>query len=322
MTMMRVARIAACALVLGAAPSVARAQGADSAAVIEQRRIFEEGNRLYDAGKFAEADVKYLAAWNINKTFDVGGNLGSVELKLGKPRAAAEHFAYALREFPTGGSLELRQKVTERFAEAKAQVAMLHVHVNVPGAQIAVDGAPVGSAPLADDVFVDPGQHVVRVTLAGYEPVERVVRGEKAQALDVELALVPKASGPNLIVVISGAVLTAGALGAGIGLRVAAGSKQSTAEDATATLKQTRGQSPCSGAFTSDTACTGIQSSLDASNHLGTGFTVAFIGAAGLGAGTLAYVLLARSKPAPPAAFRVSPFVAAGASGLFVRGSF
>ena len=282
------ARACLLAVVLAIAPRVAHAQPADSAAVVELRRVFEEGNRLYDAGKFAEAETKYLAAWSMNKTFDVGGNLGSVELKLGKPRAAAEHFAYALREFPTGGSLAQRQQVTQRFAEAKAQVVTLHVHVNTPGAGVEVDGAAIGQAPLADDVFVDPGPHVVRATLLGYEASQRSIAGEKSQTLDVDLQLVPKAHGPNLIVVIAGALLTAGALfGAGIGLRVAASSKESTAEEATATLKQTRGLNRVQRRVHGRRApCQGIQSSLDASGSLGTGSTIAFIAAAGVGAGT------------------------------------
>jgi hypothetical protein len=199
----------------------------------------------------------------------------------------------------------------------------LHVHVNVPGALIAVDGARVGSAPLADDVFVDPGQHVVRVTLAGYEPVERVVRGEKGQALDVDLALVPKASGPNLIVVISGAVLTAGALGAGIGLRAAGGSEQSSGETATSTLKQTRGASPCGGSFGADAGCQAIQQSLDSSGHLYTASTIAFVAAGALGIATVTYTLLARRKHAQTAlSLRVAPALRGVPCAISLTGSF
>src|SRR5262245_32653538 len=42
--------------------------------------LYREGNALYDHEKFVEAEAKYQIAWDMQRSFDVAGNLGNVEL--------------------------------------------------------------------------------------------------------------------------------------------------------------------------------------------------------------------------------------------------
>jgi hypothetical protein len=67
---------------------------------------------------------------------------------------------------------------------AQAKVAAVMVTVDPPGAEVLVDGAPVGAAPLADAVFVEPGRHLFDARLDGRRFVmqaRELVAGEGAE---------------------------------------------------------------------------------------------------------------------------------------------
>jgi hypothetical protein len=63
--------------------------------------------------------------------------------------------------------------------------------VSVPGAEVWVDGANVGPAPLADDVFVPAGSHRVEAKLAGYEAAPQAVEAKEGGSEKVTLTLAP-----------------------------------------------------------------------------------------------------------------------------------
>ena len=61
------------------------------------------GEEAARAGRLSEAYDILLGAWRKKPTYDVAANLGSVELRLGKVRDAAEHLAFSVREYPPSG---------------------------------------------------------------------------------------------------------------------------------------------------------------------------------------------------------------------------
>src|SRR5262249_48962685 len=63
--------------------------------------------------------------------------------------------------------------------EAQARIETIRLSVNVPGAEVRVDGRAVGKAPLLDPVFVDPGPHTVEALLEGV-PTARATGQAKA----------------------------------------------------------------------------------------------------------------------------------------------
>lgn len=139
-----------------------------SASVSERAaQLYREGNKLYDQARFVEAEARYQAAWDLQRSFDVAGNLGNVELEVNQPREAAEHLTYALEAFPLGEKAEKRRFLLERLAEAKAQVGTLRISVNVDDAEVFVDGKFVGHSPLKKLVFVDPGKREIEARHAG-----------------------------------------------------------------------------------------------------------------------------------------------------------
>lgn len=96
--------------------------------------------------------------------------LAQTELDLGHWRKAAEHFRYYLEQ--TEPSATDRAAAENRLAEAKNKIGVIEIHVNEQGAEILIDGVVVGTAPLSNEVFVEPGKRIVEARKAGclFEP--------------------------------------------------------------------------------------------------------------------------------------------------------
>jgi hypothetical protein len=78
--------------------------------------------------------------------------------------------------------------------ELNSQPGFLLVDSNVAGAEVALDGVPIGRTPLS--VPVAAGPHRVAIRLAGYRPVERRVDVPAQGSEQVRAALEPLAGGP------------------------------------------------------------------------------------------------------------------------------
>jgi hypothetical protein len=223
----------------------AHAQDADPIA------LYQEGNTLYDAQKYPEAEAKYQASWDARKSFDTAGNLGNVELQLGQNREAAEHLGYALKNFPPSGSTEKRAFLEKRYSEALALLSTLDITSNPDGATIYIDDKPIGKTPLGDAVYVDPGGHTISAKLAGHKDDTKTIEGVQGQrqklffsltpAGDTTVPELPPKRRPVWPYVAFGGLAAAG-LGVGITFMVLSAGKGSDREDKVAELG---GTSPC-----------------------------------------------------------------------------
>jgi len=211
-------------------------------------QAFKDGNRAFAAGDFHAAFAAYRAAWSLKQTFDIACNLGRTEVELSLARDAAEHLDYCLRTFSVSSRGEVKdayKRFRDLFARVRREVAALSVEVRPAGAEITVDGASYGLAPLGHDIFLDPGSHRVRARLVGFRDEERTIAAEPNGTLSVSLTLehapavplaaaapaatqpseqqpepAPARSGgmePRTIALLVGSGLSAVALGIGIG---------------------------------------------------------------------------------------------------------
>ncbi|HLM74225.1 MAG TPA: tetratricopeptide repeat protein, partial [Polyangiaceae bacterium] len=110
--------------------------------------LYKKGNEFYDKGKFADAETMYRAAFELRQSFEIAGNLGDVEMIQGKPREAAEHLAFALREFPPSGKPAQKEALRKRLREAAALIGTVKVTVNMPDAEVVLDGKAIGKSPI------------------------------------------------------------------------------------------------------------------------------------------------------------------------------
>jgi hypothetical protein len=72
-------------------------------------------------------------------------------------------------------------------------VARISVTTDAAGADVAVDDAVVGAAPLAEAIVANPGKHTITVTRAGQPPATRVVNAKAGETLSIVLELAPAA---------------------------------------------------------------------------------------------------------------------------------
>lgn len=280
--------------------------------------LYKQGNALYDQKRLAEAEVLYLQAWELKQSYDLACNLGAIELDLSKPRAAAEHLAYALREFPAGGKTTAREQIEGRLKKAREQTGALRIRVNMPGAKVIVAGQSVGSSPLADEVFADPGSVTVEATLPGYKTAQQTVRVDKGSAVEVGLTL-EHTSRSKLPAFVVGGIGVA-ALGVGVSFVGIAESKRADAKELSL---ETKHSCPVSDPSPQG-KCKDLASAASGEDTFGNigiaGLVVA--GAAAVGVATYLLWPAQRDEAASARRVRILPTASTTGGGLFVLGSF
>lgn len=178
-------------------PHLVFAQGAQRAPSEDNTRardVFRQGLAAMKDGKFADARKAFQEAFSIRRTYDVAASLGQVELELKAYRDAAEHLDFALKNFAPRESAESLENVKTGLQTAKQHVAEIRISVNEPSAQIALDGRDVGVSPLANNIFVEAGQHTVEARLGPDRIASQNVKATEGASLNVEL-VVRNASG-------------------------------------------------------------------------------------------------------------------------------
>ncbi|WP_437295178.1 tetratricopeptide repeat protein [Sorangium sp. So ce426] len=177
---MRWTAVACCALsACLVAPAAARAQGsppptaADDDVAGDNARaaqLYREGNLAFDQKRWAEAELLYLKAWALMRSFDIAANLGHAQLKLNKPRSAATFFAFALRTAPPSVKPEQIARMRDFLEQARKQVGAVRLQgTDMADAEVFVDGERVPAEEVRHEIYVEPGEHRIVIRRAGYE---------------------------------------------------------------------------------------------------------------------------------------------------------
>ncbi|AKT37158.1 PEGA domain-containing protein [Chondromyces crocatus] len=266
-------------------------------------QLYQEGNEFYDQGKYAEAEVKYQAAWDLAQSFDVAGNLGNTEMLTGQYRDAAEHLTYALKTFPLGGTPQKRKFLEDLLDKAKAQIGTLQIAVNLNGAEVRLDGKRIGESPILGELFVAPGEREIEVR-RGTLQVKRSILVAKGSSQRVAVQL---ESGPRKEILITGGAVGAAGIGLGVVFAILSSGKGSDA------AAEPMG-SPVRAGLRDDQTVFGNVSFWS------------FVGGGLALAGTGVYWLIAASEPAPTTTpvrgLRATPIVTGQGGGLMLGGSF
>lgn len=212
--------------------------------------LFRAGNEKFDAGDLGEAERLYEEAWALQKSFDLAANLGAVKLELGKAVEGAEYLSFAMASFPAGGDADKRSALAKRLEQAAGQVGAIRIAVEPADARILIDGQPRSPSPYRQRIFLEPGQHELRVEKEGYRPLTRGLPMSIGQELPLKVELevaeddasVPPpelppdqgdaaaAGGAPVWPVFVGAGVSAALLGIGVGFTVAGASSASDAD--------------------------------------------------------------------------------------------
>lgn len=316
---------------------------------------FVEGNRAFAAGDYHAAFDAYRAAWSLKQTFDIACNLGRTEVELSLSRDAAEHLDYCLRTFSVSARGDVRdanRRFRDLFLRVRREVGALTVDVRPSGAEITVDGASYGVAPVGHDIFLAPGQHLVRARLAGFENEERSITAEAGASIGVTFTLTPvrapvaparaaapaatspgglastspgapSAHGmePRTVAVIAGAGASLVALGIGVGFALDAGSARSDASRLGAAANQAGGGSCPPGASSGD--CGALHDAVNREDRSRDVADVALTTGALLGAATLAaWLLIPDITRSELGSIKAAPWVGLRGSGVALSGSY
>jgi hypothetical protein len=132
----------------------------DSTTTAAARERFKEGVTYFDQKQYEKARAAFVQAYALKKHPAVLLNLAHSELRSNHERDAAQHFAQYLRE-AGDASPEQRDAAQQGLTSAKIAVAEITV-VTDAEAEVLVDGATQGSAPLVGSLFLDPGAHTLQ----------------------------------------------------------------------------------------------------------------------------------------------------------------
>jgi hypothetical protein len=215
--------------------------------------------------------------------------------------------AYALREFPAGGSPAKRTVLLNKLVEMQTLIGTLRVHVNNPGAEVFLDNASVGIAATLAEVFVEPGHHVLEARHLGLPPQSARIAINKGEAMDVDLKFPDNATRKTVIatgVSVAAASAIVGAVFTGLAV-----GKMGTINN----LRTTIGAVGCGSANAPPlpgSNCADLQSAINDHATFGNIGFWTLAGAGVVGVGTVVYALT--SKPSAPVqapqwAYRSSP---------------
>ncbi len=166
---------------LAVAPSIAHAQVSDAQRAVA-RQLFQEGNDLQTAGKYAAALDKFQKAQD---AFSAPTNLVRIaecQVSLGRLVEGAETYRTVIRTpLPVGAPPAFAQSVDQaktELAQVDPRVPKLTVQV-VPkarrGLRLQLDGQVVPAALVGEALPLDPGTHKIAVFASGYVANEQTV---------------------------------------------------------------------------------------------------------------------------------------------------
>ena len=332
----------AASLALVAAARPAAAQGTSEKAA---QRAFEDGMKLLEQGKTAEACPKLEESQRLDPAMGTQFRLAECWEKLGRTASAWALFRQVVSEAQAAGRTDRAAVSIARVTALEPRLTRILIVVapsaRVPGLIIRRDGAAVDEALFGHAVAVDPGSHLitatapgkkawemqqqassgtVEVTIPALEPGNGAPAIERSTAPVVDVFDAPvEPSGPKRSLVpgvVLGGVAVAG-IGAGIALVMAANGKKA---DAAAM----RFQIPYGGCNVTTLACAELADTAGSAGTLSNAAFWTLLGSGLAAAGAVTYFLLPAPKPTSPsgAVVHVLPVVGAGELGLSATGTF
>ncbi len=181
-------------LLSGHAEGAPSEEGEDHAAQRAAAEVlFDEGKRLMEAARYAEACPKFAESQRLDAGVGTLLNLADCLEKIGRTASAWAEFraaAYAARE---KGQIEREEVARERAAALEPRLARLVIsapgHENAQELEIRKDGEILGRVLWGTAVPVDPGKHLVEARAPGKRPYRVEVDVPEGEATRVTTAI-------------------------------------------------------------------------------------------------------------------------------------
>ncbi|MEP7120196.1 MAG: hypothetical protein ABJE95_04760 [Byssovorax sp.] len=331
------------ALALGAAARPASAQPAPERAA---QKAFDDGMKLLDQGKVAEACPKLEESQRLDPAMGTQYRLAECWEKLGRTASAWALFRQVVTEAQAAGRDDRAATSATRATALESRLARILIIVppsaSVPGLVVRRDGAIVEEGQWGRGVAVDPGEHLITATAPGKKPWEQA---QQARSGTVEITIPVLETGTKPLAGTSGGqradvvdpwanpgdaaprrslvpglalggVAVAG-IGAGIALVVVANGKKADA----ATMRRTLAGVDCT---ITRPDCTALADTAGSAGNLSNAAFWTLLGSGLVAASAVTYFVWPASKapPHPEAVLHVLPSVGAHGLGLSATGTF
>ena len=312
------------------------------------RAPLRRGRSARDAGRWNEAEAAFRAALAAAVSTQVPdalraeiiGELGLCALALHRYRDAAERLAESLSHRKTL-SLALQRRFEDGRARAEARIVRLYLGVSPPDAEVLIDGKPVGGKAAARELFLEPGQHVVRGRLSGYSFYEESFSSSAGEARNilVHLQRVPlvmtasttPAPAPTPAVATSrssageslrlaGVIATATTALTGAALLVWSGVTDDDIAEQRSELRRKGWEWNTCSRPNAPTECSAMSDAAQRRDRLATLGLVSLAASGAIGVVTLGSFVVVHGEPIDAGGVRVVPLAGAGQAGVLVRG--
>jgi hypothetical protein len=156
----------ASAWLLGSAPASAQS----NSAIAEQ--LFLDGQKLMDAGRFAEACKKFADSQRLDAAIGTLMHLAACHEKMGKVATAWSEFSDVAALAQKAGQSERVKYAHEHAAALDNKLQKVIIELSHPGegTTIRLDGSTLPLGVLGTEIPLDPGDHTLEVTAPGMKP--------------------------------------------------------------------------------------------------------------------------------------------------------
>jgi hypothetical protein len=182
--------IALAAALLALTPARAANGDVSQANQAAAQALFDQGRRLLDEGKYAEACAKFESSQRLDPGTGTLLNLATCNERLGKLATAWTLFNEALSLAIRDGRRDRMSFAREHIVSIEPQLPHLTVAVRASGTDglsLTIDGAPLGKAAWGVAAPVDPGDHVVEATASGKVPFRATVKLAPTESRTLEV---------------------------------------------------------------------------------------------------------------------------------------
>ena len=149
---------------------------------------FQRGDERFAQRDYAAALAEYKRAYDLLPEYGVLYNIGATNIKLERwadaRRAFSDYIELGGERLPAARV----QEVQNYLDILRQRTATLSLLLNVPDAEIHIDGARVAATAISG-LVVEPGDHVVRVAKPGFRPAEDVFHANNGDNVRVVLQL-------------------------------------------------------------------------------------------------------------------------------------
>ncbi len=168
--------------------------------VASAKQLFAQGLKLYNEGSYREALAAFLHANDVAPRASIQRNIAQCHRDLKDFASAYDAYQALLSKYGATMSPTDKRSVQRAIDELAMLTGTVRIALNDPGAAVTVDGHDAGTTPLAPPVRVNLGSHMVIVTKAGFETLQKEVKLSGGDEARVDGPLQPEVTTGHLVV--------------------------------------------------------------------------------------------------------------------------